>query len=66
MALEVKTAKMSAIVDGVWQEVTILVVGDARPVGEGITINYSEKLATITGLAGTRVSFSGKTATIGG
>lgn len=66
MGLQVRTAKMTALVNGVPQEVTILVVGDSQPSGESISIEYSGKTATIKGLAGTGITFSGKAATIGG
>lgn len=69
MGLQVRTAKMTALVNGVPQEVTILVVGDSQPSppsGESISIEYSGKTATIKGLAGTGITFSGRAATIGG
>lgn len=66
MSLKVKTATITAIVDGMEKAVKILIVDESEsPAGENISISFNDGTATIRGLNNLNVSYSGTTAIIG-
>lgn len=66
MSLKVKTATITAIVDGMEKAVKILIVDESEsPAEEDISIGFNNGTATIRGLNNLNVSYSGTTAIIG-
>ncbi len=63
MSLKVKPARITVMMDGVEQTVSVLILDEDNG---GIEIEYSGTTAEISNLASTNISYSGTTVTIGG
>lgn len=63
MSLKVKPARMTVMIDGIEQTVTVLILDEDNG---NVEIEYSGTTANISNLASTNISYSGTTATIGG
>lgn len=62
MALPVRVAKITALINGTQKTVKVLVVDE----GEEISISYNGTIATIDGLESINIEYTGTTAEIGG
>lgn len=62
MALPVRVARITALINGQEKNVKVLVIDE----GEEISITYSGTIATIEGLESTNIEYTGTTAEIGG
>lgn len=63
MAVKVKPAQITVVMDGVEQTVSVLILDEDSG---SVEIEYSGTTANIGNLASTNISYSGNTATIGG